>query len=216
MLASLASQCGIDVDCARTWPQRGRHSISGVQSIDSYFSSVLRFQTEADRLSAALNAELNAIGAVFGIEGDVAAGLEARIAASVEGGVRVHAGTPSCEAATDAVLHAEKLRCEGEAASDEVDCRGRCELPLDGELECGGEAELACTFLAAATPCEGECKGGCTTDEPTARDCSGVCRGTCSGACSLYSDTTATECAGRCDGTCTGSCEVELTPGCSL
>jgi hypothetical protein len=207
----IAKLCGLDVSCSGPGLGAGNAAISGVQSIDTYFASVLRFETEADRVSAALGRELAAIRAGFGIEAgvDLAAAMRARIAADVEGELRVRAGTPSCEIATDAVLDASR-RCEGAAASAEVGCLGRCELRPDGALGCAGEAKLACTFLAAATRCAQACKGSCTTDQPTPRECSGVCRGSCSGPCSLYSDAAATQCAGHCDGTCTGSCEVEL------
>jgi hypothetical protein len=209
LVEQLAQMCGVDVDCAGPGLGEGNTAISGVQSIDSYFSSVMRFETEAGRLSATLDAELDTIGAYFGIEGDLAAGLQERIAASVDGELRVRAGTPSCTAPTEALRHAI-LRCEGEQGSSEVSCHGRCELAALGELECSDDGELLCTSFTGGTPCEGECMGGCTTDAPEAQDCSGICRGTCSGACTLYSDAAATQCEGRCDGMCTGSCEVQL------
>jgi hypothetical protein len=209
VINSLARQCGIDVACQGAGLREGNAAISGVQSIDSYFASVLRFETEADRLSSALDAEVDAIGVAIGVEGDVAAALRARIDASVEGGLRVRAGTPSCEVDSDVVLYAG-VQCEGEDTGGQVACGGRCELPLGGELECDGTGELFCTFFASAIPCEGECTGTCANAGSAPSACTGVCRGDCSGDCSLYSDAAATQCAGHCDGMCTGSCEVEL------
>jgi hypothetical protein len=214
-VSELAKQCGIDIECEGGGIAQGNTAISGVQSIDSYFASVLRFQVEADRLSASLNAEITAIRAAFGI--DPAVNLETelrrRIDASVEGELLVHAGVPSCTADASAVL-AAGARCEGEADTSAVAmCVGRCELALGRELKCDAEAELACTFLASASACQGECKGRCSSDASAGRDCAGICRGSCDGACSLYSDATATQCGGRCDGMCTGSCELELPEG---
>jgi len=217
LVNNLAQECGIDVDCEAAGIAEGNTAISGVQSIDTYFASVVRFQTEADRLSAALNAELAALRAAFGIDAgaDLAAELRERIDASVDGELLVRAGAPSCASDVGAVL-AAGARCQTEAEVDpsvELHCAGRCELPLDRVLECDGSTELACTYSAAASPCQGECTGRCASDEASARACPGICRGTCDGSCSLYSDATATQCGGRCDGMCTGSCEFELPEG---
>ncbi|HMI94312.1 MAG TPA: hypothetical protein VK509_23230 [Polyangiales bacterium] len=215
-IADLARQCGIDVECEGVGIARGNTAISGVQSIDSYFASVVRFQIEADERSTELNSELSAIRAAFGIDAsaDLEVALRERIADNVEGELVVRAGEPSCAVAADAVLGAG-MRCADEAVdpSVAVRCRGRCELPVSGELACDADAELACTFLAVATPCQGECKGRCASDGSAARECAGICRGSCDGSCSVYSDPTATLCAGRCDGMCTGSCELELPEG---
>jgi hypothetical protein len=204
------------VDCKGAGIAEGNASISGVASIDAVFTSVLRFQTEADHVSAALDAELAEIRAAFGIPADSKLDVElrARIAANVDGELRVQTDWPICAANVQTSVDAN-ARCEGMVSPGEVmvQCRGRCELAAGTTAQCDANAELTCTSISASSGCGGECKGRCTTLITSAAVCTGTCRGECTGACSAYADSAATSCAGQCDGMCTGTCEVELPYG---
>jgi hypothetical protein len=211
-LKAAAEACGIDVDCEAGLAE-GNASISGVASVDAFFSSVLSFQGKADGVTAAINAELAAIRGDFGIaaDADLEAQLRAKIEANVEGGLTIEAEPARCAVDAQATLEAQ-ARCDAEfdPGSAMVKCEGSCEVEASAMVECSGSAELKCTVNPPMGMCEGTCKGSCTAELTAAATCEGTCTGTCSGNCSAYSDSGATQCAGKCDGMCQGSCEVEL------
>jgi modification target Cys-rich repeat protein len=205
----VAEACGIDVNCEGDGIAEGNASISGVASVDTFFQSVINFQTRADMVASGIDAEITAIGAAFGIEGDVAAGLEAKISANLEGGIEVVTEPARCQVDAQASVQAA-AKCEGEATPPMamVDCHGSCEVEASADVSCSAGAELKCTVTAPSVECEGECKGTCTVEGSAAADCSGTCKGTCDGECSLMN--TQGQCAGKCEGTCEGSCDVQL------
>src|SRR5689334_24244535 len=59
----LKKQCGLE--CGPSVVD-GNVSVSGVASVDSFFNSVVHFQTTADTISGGIQAELDAIGASVG------------------------------------------------------------------------------------------------------------------------------------------------------
>ena len=107
---ALAEQCGIDIKCEAGGIAEGNASISGVGSIDAFFQSVLNFKGRADVVASGIDAEVSAIGASFGIEGDVAAGLQAQISANLEGGLKVVAEPAKCEVDVQASVGRSRLR----------------------------------------------------------------------------------------------------------
>jgi hypothetical protein len=189
--------------------------VSGVASIDAFFGSVISFQAKADGVSAAINAELDAIKGDFGIAAGtgLAAGLRASIMANVEGSLNVEAEPARCVADVNATLEAQ-ARCDAEfdPGMATVMCEGSCEVEASANVECMGSAELKCTINPPMGMCDGTCKGTCTANVTAAAACSGTCRGSCTGNCSAYARNAMgmAECAGSCDGMCQGSCEVEL------
>lgn len=207
--AALAEQCGIDIECTAGGIAEGNASISGDVSIDAFFQSVLNFKGRADMVASGIDAEVSAIGAAFGIEGDVAAGLQAQISANLEGGLKVEAQPAKCEVDAQASVQAS-ARCEGmvNPGSVMVECEGGCEAEASAELDCGASADVSCTFTGPSITCEGGCEGTCTLEAEAAADCTGTCKGTCMGTCSLMN--AAGQCEGACEGTCMGSCEAKF------
>jgi len=86
LASDLAEQCGLT--CAAEGIAEGNASISGVASVDSFFQSVINFQGKALGVSAAIDAEVQAIRADFGIDAgaNFETELNAQISANLEGG----------------------------------------------------------------------------------------------------------------------------------
>jgi hypothetical protein len=209
VLEELGRSCGIDVNCEAGGIVEGNASISGVASVDAFFQSVINFQAKADMVASGIDAEIQAIGAAFGIEGDVAAGLQAQISANLQGGLKVEAEPAKC--AVDARVSVDAAaKCSGMASpgSVMVECSGGCDVEASAEVNCGAQADLKCTLTAPSVECAGECKGTCTVEGSAAASCSGTCRGSCDGTCSLMN--AQGQCEGSCDGECGGSCDVQL------
>jgi hypothetical protein len=211
-LKELAKQCGIDVDCEAGGIAEGNASISGVPSVDAFFQSVINFQGVAGNVSGGIDAELQAIGADFGVaaDGDIAGAIQAEISANVEGSLTVEAEPAKCQVDASATLEAQ-ARCDAsfEPGSAMVACEGSCEVEASADVDCGAEADLKCTVTAPSVACEGECKGSCDVDVSAGASCEGTCKGSCDGTCELMN--AQGECQGKCDGMCMGSCETELT-----
>jgi hypothetical protein len=210
--ASLAKQCGIDVEC-KAGIVEGNASISGVASIDAFFASVLDFQSKADQVSADIDAKLDATRADFGIaaDADLKAELSAQIQQNLESGVTVRSEPASCAVDTQAVLDAQ-AKCDAsiEPATASVMCDGSCDVQADVQVDCGAQAELHCTINPPMGSCSGSCTGSCATQLAAAAKCDGICRGSCAGNCAAYADSTGSTCAGSCDGMCQGSCEQTM------
>jgi hypothetical protein len=189
----------------------GSASISGVASVDAFFSSVASFQGKANGVSAAMEAELNAIRADFGIaaDADLAASIQAQIDANVQGSLSVKAEPARCAVDASATLEAQ-AKCDAsiDPGMASVQCMGSCEVEASAEVDCGVDAEVQCTYTQPALECSGTCNGTCEVELTAEAECSGTCTGTCSGECSAYSDSGATQCAGKCDGMCMGSCKA--------
>ncbi|MDD9941986.1 MAG: hypothetical protein OXU20_13155 [Myxococcales bacterium] len=210
----IAEACGIDVDCEGGGIAEGNASISGVAQVDAFFQSVINFQAKADAVSAGIDAEVKAIAAGFGVAGeaDLAAAIEGKIAANVDGGLTVVFEEPKCQVDAAATLEA-KASCEGEInpGSAMIECKGSCEVEASADVSCSADAQLRCTFVPPSGECSGECSGKCEVDIEGA--CEGTCRGSCSGECELVDGQG--NCAGKCDGMCTGRCEAAIQAECS-
>lgn len=210
--ASLAKQCGIDVEC-KGGIVEGNASISGVASVDAFFTSVLSYQAKADHVSADIEARLSAIRADFGIaaDADLNAELTARIQQNLEGGVTVRSEPARCAVDSQAVVEAQ-AQCDTSIDPGKVSvmCDGSCDVETSAAVDCGTEAELHCTINPPMGSCTGSCTGSCSAKLETAAKCDGVCRGSCAGDCSAYADAEATICAGECAGMCQGNCEIAM------
>jgi hypothetical protein len=215
-LEDLAEQCGLDINCEAGGIAEGNVNISGVASVDAFFTSVISFQTTALNVSGGIEAQLEAIRGDFGIEAGTSleAGIQAQIDANIEGELSIEAEPARCSADISATLDA-KARCEGEVdpGSVMVECSGSCEVEASAEVMCDASAELKCTIVPPNLECEGSCQGSCEANLEVAASCSGTCRGSCSGSCDAYAGTemgAGAECAGKCDGMCEGTCETEV------
>jgi hypothetical protein len=227
-----------DLGCNPQGLAQGNASITGVKALDGFFAAVLRFDDEATRVSAGIDAELQGLAADFGVDaatlqaeygGDVAAAVVAQLSGNLEGELEVVAEPPRCDLDARAEL-AASAECQVEAGCDvdvdpgtaTLECRGACQVEASADVECEADAELVCSFQGPAVECSGECRGRCTTMLDVAASCEGTCTGACTvmldagGRCDGVCEGTCegdTDAGGRCDGTCTGSCELDLAAG---
>jgi hypothetical protein len=196
----------------------GNAAISGVASVDAFFSSVIGFQSSATGVAGGIKAQLDAIRGDFGIaaDADLAAELDVQFKANLEGAVSLKVDPPRCEVDAEATLEAQ-ARCDvsvdpGKAM---VECKGSCEVEATAEAMCSAGAELRCTVIPPDLKCSGQCNGTCTAQLEAAASCEGTCRGGCDGECSAWVKNTEgqAECAGTCSGNCSGTCEAKLEAG---
>ena len=193
----------------------GSAAISGVPSVDAFFASVIHFQGAATGVAGGIKGQLDAIRGDFGIaaNADLKAELMAKIAANIDGELKIDAEPARCEADVSATLEAQ-ARCDAEFQPGKamIECKGGCEVEASVEAKCDANADLECTFTPPDLKCMGSCQGSCKTELMAAASCTGTCSGTCSGKCDAYVKDAqgAAKCSGKCDGMCTGSCEAQL------
>jgi hypothetical protein len=216
-LGDLAEQCGLS--CDEEAVLNGNASISGVQNIDAFFGAVVNFKAAAGELSADMRAELDAIAVSVGVEkgaagADIAAAVQAKFAANVQGGVNIDYQPAQCNVSAKASVEAT-AKCDAsvDPGSVEVECHGSCEAKVeaDGTFDCGAEVEAGCKLNAPKLDCEGKCEGSCKLD--VAAECTGTCQGTCTGECSATNADGS--CNGTCDGECQGTCQMKGDASCS-
>lgn len=211
-LGNLAEKCGLV--CDEEAFVNGQGSISGVASIDAFFGAAIDLNASMKGLSGSLRAELDAIAVSVGLEpgaagADIKAAVQAKIQASVEGGLTVQYDPPKCEANIDvAVSAAAECDAEVDPGSVMVKCEGSCKAEAGVMVDCGAEAELKCTGTAPNLACEGECSGSCALDFTAAAACDGTCRGSCTAG-----GNTMDGFEGKCNGMCQGECAVEVSGG---
>jgi hypothetical protein len=198
----------------------GNASVSGIASVDAFFASVVNYQLVAKGVAGGINAELEGIRADFNLEpGDIGAKLKAKLAANLEGGVRLKIEPAQCKADIKAEL-AAAAKCDAEVQPGmlSVQCMGGCDVEAKAQVSCDASAELRCTVVQPEVKCMGSCSGKCRLDlsASAAAACNGTCTGMCMGTCSAYSDKEGTKCAGTCSGTCMGSCDVDVTADADL
>jgi hypothetical protein len=206
-LEDLAKLCGLECGSFAD----GEASVTGIGSVDSFFSAVLALEGKVGAIDAELRANLGELAAIVGAEVDVNGDLGVaadgvataygNLIAEVEGGVTLDIEPARCSVSVDATLQA-KAKCEAEATPPKVavECKGECVAEANVMASC--EGELKCTGTAPSFDCEGTCSGACDLKA------GGTCEGSCEGTCNL-------EVAGKCDGECSvaldedGNCEGE-------
>jgi hypothetical protein len=228
-LGDLADQCGLV--CPDTGIVEGNASISGVVSLDAFFSAVLTVRDASADVASSMRAELEGIAASLEIEGyaemsldqlttAVVGGLQAKFDANLQGGLTITFTPARCEANIELALEAA-AECDVEATPGEleVECQGKCEVTAEVAAECAAMGTLECTGTAPDFECEGACQGSCQLD--VAASCSGTCSGECDGACSScvggncdVQGNVTMNCNGSCMGSCTGTCELEAAGTC--
>jgi hypothetical protein len=194
--------------------EQGNASISGVTEVDAFFSATLNFSSAANGVSNGIQAQLDAIKADFGINGELAAGLKAQFTANLEGSLDIDYQPAQCVVDAQASVEAA-AQCDAtiDPGKISVECKGACEAEVTADVKCDASADLRCTVTAPAVKCEGSCSGSCEVDVDASGECGGSCKGSCSGECSGYVKNATTgqlECAGKCSGKCTGKCDIEL------
>lgn len=222
-LTNLAKQCGFvcpgDKDADGKLVEglvEGNASISGVPSVDGFFSSVLHFADAAKGTAAGIDAELANIRTDFQLpaDADIGAALKAKLDANLEAGYGVKVEPPQCRADFKAEIDAA-ARCDAtvKPGSAKIECKGGCDIQASAKVMCDASADVRCTFSAPEVECKGECTGTCTVDVNADVGCQGTCEGTCDGTCSAYAKDSsgAVKCAGQCQGKCTGKCRAEVS-----
>jgi hypothetical protein len=218
LVTGLAGQCGLacpgnKLDGATVKGViDGNAAISGVPSVDAFFSAVINYRGAADNVSAGIEAQLQQVRADFGIaaDADLQAQLKTQFSANLEGGVVFEYQPAKCSVDAAATVQAQ-ARCEGMITPPKamVQCQGSCEVKASADVKCDANVDLECSFTGPTVDCKGSCEGTCNAKLDVAAKCDGTCRGTCSGTCSAYSDDKATQCSGTCSGMCMGSCEAK-------
>lgn len=206
-----------DLTCPAEGIVDGNASISGLASVDSFFSAVVGFSKASLEIRAAVDAELRAIAVSLELDAgagpaEIRAALEAKFAASVSGGLKVQYAPPRCtvdaEVAVDA---AAKCDAELDPGSATVECKGTCTVDASAEASCDASATVVCKGTAPQLQCSGTCTGTCELMGDL--QCAGTCNGDCNGTCSVTGPDG--KCAGECMGDCTGSCELRAGASCS-
>jgi hypothetical protein len=215
-LGDIAEQCGLT--CPVEGIAEGNFSISGVASIDAFFSSVVTFNTKASLVAGNINGELAKIKARLGLEANatpaqIKAAIIAKYNLDASAGLRVKFQEPRCDVSAKATIEAT-ARCDATVTpgSAKVQCSGSCEVEGSVMAMCSGSAMAKCVGQANGPNlrCEGECTGTC--ELTAAAECAGTCQGTCNGNCSA--ENADGSCNGECDGTCEGTCELSAKAEC--
>ncbi len=217
----VAEQCGLT--CPSEGILDGNASISGVASVDAFFSAVVGVREAAANLEANVRAELLGLAALLEVDGaadlstadlaaQVKAKLEAKIQANVEGSLTVDYEPAKCEASVEVTAKAA-AECDvmADPGSIEAKCEGTCQIDASAQADCRAEGQLRCEGTAPMLQCSGTCTGTCRLE--TAATCEGTCRGTCMGTCTAQDGNG--NCEGKCDGMCQGTCELEAGGSCS-
>lgn len=229
-IGDLAKECGLV--CPVEGVVEGNASISGVASIDAFFSAVLAVRDASLSVKSNVRAEIDGLAATLNVDtsgmglGEAAAAvrgaIDARISANVEGSLTIRYQPPRCEANIDVAVQAS-AECDAtvEPGMVTAKCEGTCEVEASAMASCSGDATLKCEGTAPNLQCEGTCSGTCQLQ--AAASCEGACNGTCSGNCSACVGGNCetdgmgnvTNCAGSCDAMCQGSCELSAGGSCS-
>lgn len=202
VIEQVADQCNLE--CPEAGILQGNASISGVPSIDAFFSSVITFETEAKGVAADASEILGRIEASVADQagGDLRAKIRAKIEANVEGSLDVRIEPPRCEASVQVAIDAA-ARCDVDVdpGSIEVMCMGTCVAEANVSGGCDAQAEVRCSGTAPSLRCSGQCNAECSFGAQAT--CEGRCMGGCMGECRVNIN------GGMCEGTCRGKCVVD-------
>ena len=202
--------------CAAEGIAEGNASISGLASVDSFFSAVVNFGKAALEVQAGVDAELRGIAVSLGLEGgataaEIRGALSAKLEGAIDGGLKIEYAPPRCTvAASVAVDAAAKCDAEVDPGMATVECKGTCTVDASAEASCDASATVICKGTAPELKCDGTCTGSCELSGSL--QCNGTCNGTCEGTCSVTGADG--QCAGECMGQCKGSCELKAGAAC--
>lgn len=207
-----------DLECPVEGIIAGNASISGLTTVDSFFSAVVSFGKAALEVQAGVDAELRGIAVSLGLEpgagaAEIRGALAAKLEASVSGGLKVDYAPPRCTVAADvAVDAAAKCDAEVDPGSATIECKGTCTVDASAEASCDASATVVCKGTAPDLKCSGTCTGTCALE--AGAECNGTCNGECTGTCSVVGSDG--KCAGECTGgECMGSCELKAGAECN-
>ena len=135
----LAAQCGLV--CPAEGLIEGKANISGIASIDSFFGAVVDFGGAAATVNGTIRGQLDAMAASLGLEAgaasaDIAAAIKAKLAANVQGGIKIVAQEPKCQASVEVTASAA-ASCDAKVKPGSVDvkCEGSCTIDASAQAE---------------------------------------------------------------------------------
>lgn len=221
-LGDIAEQCGLTCPAEGEGIVAGNFAISGVASIDAFFSSVVTFSAKANMVAGNINGELARIKARLGLEANatpaqVKAAIIANFDLDANAGLVIKYQQPRCEVSAEATIEAT-ARCDASVTpgTASVQCSGSCEVEGSVMAMCSGSATAKCVGQANGPmlECTGECSGTC--ELTAAATCEGTCKGSCDGTCSaeVMNSEGEAECNGTCEGECQGTCEMTAKGTC--
>lgn len=205
-VGNIAEQCGLT--CDQDAYINGKFNISGIASVDAFFSAALDVQGAINTTAGQIEAELKALYGLVGAEGaaDFKAAFEAKLSGYIDldAGLSIKAEPPRCEASMEITAKAA-AECDVDVKPGEVSasCEGSCAVDVDAQADCHAAGGLTCKGQAPNLECSGTCTGSCELTAAAA--CDGTCRGQCNGQ----------DFEGRCDGMCQGTCELAAGGSCS-
>ncbi|RMG98553.1 MAG: hypothetical protein D6705_05615, partial [Deltaproteobacteria bacterium] len=146
VVGNLREQCGLV--CPDEGILEGNASISGVASIDAFFSAVVGVREAALTLESNVRGELLALAALLEVDGaadlstsdlaaQVKAQLEAKIQANVEGSLTLNYEPAKCEASVEVTAKAA-AECDvmADPGSVEAKCEGSCQIDASAQADC--------------------------------------------------------------------------------
>lgn len=205
-----------DLECPAEGVVAGNASISGLASVDSFFSAVVGFGKAAVEVRAGVDAELRGIAVSLDLDpgasaADIRASLKTKLEGAVAGGLKVSYAPPRCQVeAQVAIDAAAKCDAEVDPGSAKVECKGTCTVDASAEASCDASATVVCKGTAPALKCDGTCTGTCELEGSL--QCNGTCTGDCTGECTVRGADG--KCAGECMGECMGNCELRAGAAC--
>lgn len=243
-----AEACGLELACPGEEGSDGKivqgiaegnASISGLRSVDAFFSAVVNFRSAAGSIKADVDDLLAKVAVSVGLEpgatsAEIKAALQAKISANVDGGLKVNFQEPRCDVSANVVVEAA-AKCDADVDPGMVSvmCMGSCEVEAMAAADCDAEAEVVCTGTAPALACSGSCEGECefaadvsckgscmggcegSCNVNVSGECTGTCNGKCDGECMGDTDSSENGCSGTCMGTCEGKCDLGVTAECT-
>jgi hypothetical protein len=197
-----------NLECPAEGILDGNASISGLTTVDSFFSAVVAFNKAALEVQAGVDAELRGIAVSLELDpaagaADIRGALEAKLKASVDGGLKIDYAPPRCTVAAEvAVDAAAKCDAEVDPGSATVECKGTCTVDASASASCDASATVVCKGTAPDLKCSGTCTGECQGScEYTAPE--GSCEAGAEVRCQAAADASAS---------CDGSCDGEVVP----
>src|SRR5262249_2317358 len=143
----------------------GEANISGVRSIDAFFSATLTLKEQTAALQAEVDANLGEIAAALGL--DAGGTIDAKATAiagyvsggfdgAIQGDLRLAFEPAKCSVSAKASVEAAaKCDADIDPGMATVSCKGECVAEASAMAECSGSAMLQCKGTAPSFACEG-------------------------------------------------------------
>jgi hypothetical protein len=214
-IGNLAEECGLV--CPVEGIVQGNASISGVASIDAFFSAVVGFNKAALEVQAGVDAELRGLALSLSLDpgasaAEIRGAITAKLEGAIDGGLKIEYAAPKCTVDAKVAIDATaKCDAEVDPGMVSVECKGSCKVDASAGASCDAEATVMCKGTAPQLDCSGSCTGTCELDASLA--CNGTCNGECDGTCTVTGANG--QCAGECMGECKGTCELKAGAECA-